>query len=107
MYSFRERISVLGLLAALFLGVCVVARRYSPAIVAFVVEQALIQKAPDGVGPEQAQRRFDAWLSSAKPKDKVLKLLDLSKYLEKVQKLSAIEMEQLLEEGARAQRPRS
>jgi hypothetical protein len=107
MNSFKRRIALLGLLALVFLGLYAIARRRSAAIVAYVVEEALIQKAPDEVGPEQAQRRFQVWLNSAKPEDKLMKLLDLSKYLEKVQKLSTLEMEQLLDEGPKAQKPRS
>jgi hypothetical protein len=102
MNGFRQRVTILCLLALLFLGSYATARRYSAAIVAFVIEEALVQKAPDEVGPERAERHFHAWLDAARPEDKLMKLLDLSKYLEKVQKLSVLEMEQLLSAGAGA-----
>ena len=107
MKPFHQRISILVFLGLIFLGAYWIGRRYSPTIVAYVVEEALIQKAPDEVGPEQAKRRFQAWLDASKPEDKLMKLLDLSKYLEKMQKLSVLELEQLLEEGSPTQKPRS
>jgi hypothetical protein len=96
MYTFKQRITILGILAILFLGFYGVARSFSPAIVAYVVEQSLLQKAPDGMSPTQARKRFETWLSVARPEDKLMKLLDLSRYLEKVQKLTAEELDRLL-----------
>ncbi|MBZ5498435.1 MAG: hypothetical protein LAP85_18710 [Acidobacteriia bacterium] len=94
--TFGQRISVLGLLALLFVGVYGIARYYAPVIVAYVVKQALIQKSPEGMNPSLVQERFEALLASTPPEAKLVKLVTLSSYLEKTQKLTPAELDRLL-----------
>jgi hypothetical protein len=94
--AFKQRITVLGILALLFLAAYGAAKAYSPAIVAYVVEQALVQKAPEGMSPILVRERFQALLASTPGELKMLKLLALSNYLEKVQKLTPAELNRLL-----------
>lgn len=94
--TFKQRVTVLGLLALLFLAAYGAARAYSPAIVAYVVEQALVQKAPEGMSPILVRERFRALLASTPQELKMLKLLALSNYLEKVQRLTPVELDRLL-----------
>ena len=96
--NFRRRLSVLGILTLLFLAVYGIGRLYSPAIMRYVVEQALMQKLPEGVRPEAVRDRFRAQLAAVPQKDKLMKILELSKYLEKVQKLTPEELNRLLAE---------
>lgn len=94
--TFKQRIIVLGLLAALYLALNGVARYYAPAIVTYVVKQALIQKAPESMSIILVQERFQTFLASGAPGSKLKKLFALSNYLEKVQKLTPTELDQLL-----------
>lgn len=107
MHSFKQRISVLGLLVLLFFGIFGIARRFSPSIIAYVVEESLLQKVPDGSSPAVVQKRFEAWLAASRSTDKLAKLLDLSRYLEKVQRLTPAELDRLLADGTTAQKPGS
>lgn len=100
----RQRITVLAVLALLFFLVYGVSRHYSPALVAYVVEQTLTEKAPEGMSSEAVRKRFEAVMFSAAPKDKMLKLMSLSNYLEKVQKLTPNELDELLGPATAASR---
>jgi hypothetical protein len=94
--TFLQRVEILGLLLLVFLMIYGVARHYSSAIVAYVVEEALLQKAPEGMSPAMVRQRFDAALASTPQQVKLLKLLSLSNYIEKVQKLPPAELDRLL-----------
>jgi hypothetical protein len=94
--NFKWRITLLGFMAALFLLVYGTGRHYSPWIVGYVVEEALVQKAPEGMSPTAARKRFEAVMAATRTQDKMLKLLMLSNYLEKVQKLTPAELDELL-----------
>lgn len=72
------------------------AKSYSSAIVAYVVEQALIQKAPPEMGTPEVKARLKEALAPLTRGDKLLKLLALSSYIEKVQKLTPAELDRLL-----------
>jgi hypothetical protein len=102
MNSFRRRAVILCILIVLFLAVYAVGRQFSPAIVAYVVEEALVQKAPQGVSALEAHRHFQEWLAGIGPDRRLNELLDLSRYLEKVQKLTPDEFIQLLRRDPRA-----
>jgi type II secretory pathway component PulF len=93
---FRQRVGVLAVLTVVFLGVVTLFRHSSPALVTFVVREAFIQKAPDGMSRQAVRGRFDTLLETVPPAQKLKKMLDLSNYLEKVQKLTSAEMDQLL-----------
>jgi hypothetical protein len=94
--NFKWRITLLGFMAALFLLVYGIGRYYSPWIVGYVVEEALVQKAPEGMNPAAVRKRFEAVMAVTRTQDKMSRLLTLSNYLEKVQKLTPTELEELL-----------
>jgi hypothetical protein len=98
--TFSRRIAVLACLVLLFLVIFGIARHYSFSIMSFVVEQALLQKAPEGANLTQLRGRFETSLSSTPDNYKLLKLLALSSYIEKVQKLTPAELDRLLDPGA-------
>jgi hypothetical protein len=97
--TFGQRILVLCLAAVLFLAAYGIARHYSPTLVTYVVSQTLIQKAPEGMSPMQVEKRFERLMAAIPSGAKLKKLLVLSNYLEKVQKLTAAELERLLANG--------
>ena len=94
--TFGRRILVLCLAAALFLAAYATARYYSPSLIAHVVKQALIEKAPAGMNPTLVGERFEKLMAADPSDDKLEKMLALSNYLEKVQKLTPAEFERLL-----------
>ncbi len=94
--KFRQRIAVLVFLILIYLVVVAISKHFSPAVVTYVVQEALIQKAPEGVSPAVVRERFEALLQAMPPEQKLIKMLDLSNYLEKVQKLTSAEMDQLM-----------
>ena len=74
-----------------------VAKNYSPQLVLHVVEQSLIQKAPEGIDATQLCERLHAYLSATPEQNKQMKkLLRISEYLEKVQYLSSDELNELV-----------
>ena len=84
----------LGILALAFYGA---ARHYSPALVLHVVVQSLTQKAPLETDPILLQARLHKLLSAAPDeKAQMEKLLRISGYLEKVQRLTPEELDELL-----------
>jgi len=94
--SFERRIAVLGLLVFAFLIAYMAARHFSSTLVGFVVKHALLQKAPPEISPIQVVKRYEAWVNAGSAEDKLMKMLDLSNYLEKVQRLTPAELERLL-----------
>ena len=75
-------------------------RHYSPALIRYVVEQSLIQKAPSGTDPVYLQNRLRAILSKIPDRDaQTQKLLQISEYLEKVQFLTPEGVDSLLAQG--------
>ncbi len=93
----NRRLWILGLLATLTLASYAALRHYSPALVAYVVEQTLIQKAPDNVDPSEVRARFGAWLETIpQGSARLERLFALSQQLEKVQKLRTAELNRLL-----------
>ena len=87
------------------LGVCLIiaaasftaARLASASIVAYVVEETLVQKAPPGTDPLWVRFRFRTMLSgSAGKAARIDRLMDIAQALEKSQQLTAPEFERLL-----------
>jgi hypothetical protein len=75
-------------------------RHYSPALIRYVVEQSLIQKAPSGADPVHLQNRLRAILSKIQSRDaQTQKLLQISEYLEKVQFLTPEDVDSLMAQG--------
>jgi len=88
-------VAALGILALASYGI---ARYYSPALVLHVVEQSLVQKAPPGTDPVLIQKQLHSLLSAAPDqKSEMEKLLHISAYLEKVQRLTPEELDELME----------
>ncbi len=80
----------------MLLGAYGTASYYSTAMIAYVVEQALIQKLPDGADTELFHSRLQRLLAGMPDRRaKMAKLLEMSQYMEKVQKLTQVELEAL------------
>ena len=94
--TFGQRILILCLAIVLFLTAYAIAKSYAPSMVAHVVKQALIEKAPAGMNPTLAGERFDKLMAAIPSDYKLEKMLALSNYLEKVQELTPAELEHLL-----------
>jgi hypothetical protein len=87
-------IASLFVLASVLYGV---ARDSSPALIFYVVEQSLLQKAPVGIDAASIHERFHARIAAAPDRDSQMqKLLQISKYLEKVQHLTFEQLDELL-----------
>jgi hypothetical protein len=80
--------------ASVFYGV---AKYYSPSLIFYVVEQSLIQKAPPGTDQSTLHERFHACISAAPDnKSQMEKLFRIAEYLEKVQRLTSEQLDELL-----------
>ena len=87
----------MGMLAAVALGAYGWLRRSSPALVAYVVRETLVQKAPEGTDPPEIRRLFALWLNAPSSETgRVDRLFELSRQLERVQRLSDAELNRLL-----------
>ena len=95
--TLRRRMAVGAFLAGTALAVLALARYRADDIVAHVVENALMQKLPEGADRAAVHFRFRQALGSTGGKEeKLVWLLDLSRFLEKRQVLSSDELERLL-----------
>ena len=94
--TIQKRASVLSALLALALILYCGARYYSSDLIYHVVEQSLIQKAPPGIDAPAARLRA---LVGAEPdkKARVQKLLRISEYLEKIQRMTHEEWDRFSE----------
>ncbi len=103
----NKRLLVLGLLATLALASYAELHRHSPALVAYVVEETLVQKTAGKVEPTEVRSCFDVWLAAVPDgPPRLERLFALSQQLEKVQELSVLEFNKLLKEDAGALRIR-
>ena len=99
--TLKQRTMVLGGLVVMGAVIYGIALHQSPILVSFVVRQTLVQKAPSGVAAQEVEKRLDAHLQSFPDSHARLeRLLEISQYLEKVQKLDSRELDELLS-GAR------
>ncbi len=94
--ALRHRLVIVGLLALIALGAYALGRFYSPALMTYVVEQTLIEKAPPGTDASLLRHRFEAAIGSQPAGEKLQRLMRLSQYLEKVQELTQPELDLLL-----------
>jgi len=94
--TIQKRASILSALLALALVLYCTARYYSPNLIHHVVEQSIIQKAPPGIDASMARLRLEE-LVRAEPDKKALiqRLLRISEYLEKTQRLTSEEWDKL------------
>ncbi len=101
--TLRQRLWVVGVFAALGLSALAVAKHYSSSMIAYVVEEALVQKLPSGSDPQYARLKFQS-LMAEMPDRKVRteRLLSMSQYLEKIQILEPQELDRLLSTGPMA-----
>jgi hypothetical protein len=84
----------LGILAC---GAYAITRFYSIILVTYVVEESLIQKAPDGADTAQIRARFQELVDSLPDRrSRLQRLIEMSQVLEKVQRLDPVGMERLL-----------
>ena len=93
----RQRSMTVGFLFAITLFIYFAAKQYSPALIFHGVKQPLIQKAPAGADPDRLRKRLHAHIA-ALPDDgaRVERLLRISEYLEKMQHLTARQLDELL-----------
>ena len=85
----------LGILALTSYGA---AKYFSPALILHVVEQSLLQKAPLETDPSLIRKQLHSLLSAAPDqKTEMERLLYISAYLEKVQRLTPEELDELME----------
>ncbi len=104
--NFQRRAAIVGLLAVIGLAVYCAGIVYSQALVVYVVEQSLVEKAPAGTDSALLRARFHAMLASvADKKLKLARVLAMSQDLEKVQTLTPQEVEQMLSVASKGRRP--
>lgn len=95
--TFKARSLVVVALAALFAAAYTAARLASPRIVAYVVEEALFEKAPSAAEAGRLRERLgQITVGIADPSERTRRLLALSAYLEKVQVADPAEVERVL-----------
>lgn len=93
----RRRLTVLVILAASFFALFGLGKYYSPALVRYVVMQALLEKAPEGTDPAWVCARVTALSdSSAGGADGMARMMAISQQIEKIQRLTEQQMTELL-----------
>ncbi len=98
--SIKERTFILAVLVAMTAGIYGLALHYSPLLVAYVVEETLVQKAPDHASRSEIERGLRAHLDSLPDgESRFQRVLAISQYLEKTQKLSQEELDRILHGG--------
>ncbi len=103
--NFQRRAAIVGFLAVMGLAVYCAGIVYSQALVVYVVEQSLIEKAPAGTNSALLRARFHAMLASIPDKRvKLARVLAMSQDLEKVQTLTPKEVEQMLSVASKGRR---
>ncbi len=94
------RVRILCLLALLPAAAYALGRFYAPVLVKYVVEETLVQKAPPGVNSALARSRLAAALAACPGRNTRLSLLlEISRSLEKYQRLTHEEMDRLVPRG--------
>ncbi len=95
--ALKLRLIVAGLVMGLGLSALAVATHYSGPMIAYVVEEALVQKLPAGSNSRLARSEFHAMLAQIPDqKERLERLLAISQYLEKLQVLEPRDMDRLL-----------
>jgi hypothetical protein len=98
--SLTQRLTVLAFTAALAGASYAVARHYSLALIAYVVEHSLAEKAPAGTDPSLLSQGLERRVYACPNREaKLQTLLTVSSYLEKVQALTQGELDELLGKG--------
>jgi hypothetical protein len=100
--NLRRRLTVLVILAASFFALYGLGKHYSPALVRYVVIQALLEKAPAGTDPAWVSARVSALADSAPGREAgMARLMAISQQIEKIQRLTEEQMTELLGPGFR------
>jgi hypothetical protein len=95
--TIQKRSLIVGLLLAFTLILYGAAKYYSPALIFFVVEQSLIQKAPPGIDSALIHARLSALIAKDPDhKAQMRRLLNISQYLEKIQHLTPGDLDKVL-----------
>ncbi len=95
--TIRGRSIIIAVLLAVSSCLYGAARCYAPILALHVVEQTLLQKAPEGISKSRLRERFHALLAQAQdPAAKMARLFAISERLEKAQTLTPEELEELL-----------
>lgn len=95
--TIQKRSAVIVTIAFFALVFWGTSRYYAPKLVLHVVEQSLAQKAPPEADPTIIQERLHTYLSTAPDqKAQMEQLLRISAYLEKIQRLTPQELDELL-----------
>ena len=103
--AFRNRLIVVGILAALAVMMYGATTYYSEELIYYVVEQALLQKLPRDTDPVLIRRQFRRQISALPTRQARLeRLINLSQFLEKVQNLNQQELDQLLRKDSSSPR---
>jgi hypothetical protein len=98
---FRRRMIVVAALVALAAVAYITSSYYSASLTTYVVEQALLQKLPQEADPGSVKMRLQKMLGSLPDrKARLQKLLSMSQYLEKLQRLTPRELDELLTKDA-------
>jgi hypothetical protein len=93
----KKRLTVATIVLILVLTVYGTVKLYSPALIFYVVEQTLIQKAPPGTNPAHLHERLQLLVfAGPNPEARMEELFRISGYLEKVQTLTPDQLELLL-----------
>ena len=96
--TIQKRASILSALAALVLILYCAAAYYSSNLIFHVVEQSLIQKAPSDIKASEVRRRLETLVhSEPNKKARLQRLLNISEYLEKVQRITHEEWELIVQ----------
>jgi hypothetical protein len=91
---FSRRLAILGLAAGAFFAVYAVGMRYSPALVRYVVAQALMEKSPAGTDPAWIESRLaEIGLRSGSQGAALERILAIA---QRIQKLNEIDLRDLL-----------
>lgn len=91
-----RRIRILCIILVLGVVSYALARSFAPAIIEYVVEETLVQKAPHGVDPAVVRTRLAAALAGrADGNARLESLLEVARSLEKYQRLTPQEFDRL------------
>ncbi len=88
---------VAGVFAGLALSALATAHYYSASMIAYVVEEALVQKLPVGSDPRPVRVKFHILMAELPDRRvRMERLLSMSQYLEKLQVLEPRDLDRLL-----------
>ncbi len=88
---------MLGLMGVVAAGIYLAAKLCAGSIVAYVVEETLVQKAPPGTDPHLLRSRLESRLAACPDKaSRLQRLMEIAQTLERVQALTPDQLESVL-----------